>query len=169
MVEIIGLEPMTSCLQSTRSPNWAIPPVVFGFFLVLCVVFDECDLFLIVRDVWVGFGFFLILLDSWLFYFSSFSLFFFDLLCCSFLVEMIGFEPMTSCLRSTRSPNWATPPIWYGFLLGFSYFVYVALIFILNFVLFCPFQISNILLVGQGGLEPPTPRLSSVCSNQLSY
>jgi hypothetical protein len=24
-------------------------------------------------------------------------------------------------------------------------------------------------LVGQGGLEPPTPRLSSVCSNQLSY
>ena len=23
--------------------------------------------------------------------------------------------------------------------------------------------------VGQGGLEPPTPRLSSVCSNQLSY
>lgn len=26
-----------------------------------------------------------------------------------------------------------------------------------------------ILLVGLGGLEPPTPRLSSVCSNQLSY
>ena len=25
------------------------------------------------------------------------------------------------------------------------------------------------ILVGQGGLEPPTPRLSSVCSNQLSY
>jgi hypothetical protein len=24
-------------------------------------------------------------------------------------------------------------------------------------------------LVGQGGVEPPTPRLSSVCSNQLSY
>ena len=24
-------------------------------------------------------------------------------------------------------------------------------------------------LVGQGGLEPPTPRLSSVCSNPLSY
>ena len=24
-------------------------------------------------------------------------------------------------------------------------------------------------LVGRGGLEPPTPRLSSVCSNQLSY
>ena len=25
------------------------------------------------------------------------------------------------------------------------------------------------LIMGQGGLEPPTPRLSSVCSNQLSY
>ena len=25
------------------------------------------------------------------------------------------------------------------------------------------------LMVGLGGLEPPTPRLSSVCSNQLSY
>ena len=25
------------------------------------------------------------------------------------------------------------------------------------------------LVVGLGGLEPPTPRLSSVCSNQLSY
>ena len=24
-------------------------------------------------------------------------------------------------------------------------------------------------LVGLGGFEPPTPRLSSVCSNQLSY
>ena len=25
------------------------------------------------------------------------------------------------------------------------------------------------IMVGLGGLEPPTPRLSSVCSNQLSY
>ena len=25
------------------------------------------------------------------------------------------------------------------------------------------------MLVGLGGFEPPTPRLSSVCSNQLSY
>ena len=29
--------------------------------------------------------------------------------------------------------------------------------------------IGRISMVGQGGLEPPTPRLSSVCSNQLSY
>ena len=28
---------------------------------------------------------------------------------------------------------------------------------------------APIQLVGQGGFEPPTPRLSSVCSNQLSY
>ena len=28
---------------------------------------------------------------------------------------------------------------------------------------------ANPRLVGQGGFEPPTPRLSSVCSNQLSY
>ena len=28
---------------------------------------------------------------------------------------------------------------------------------------------SSKIMVGQGGLEPPTPRLSSVCSNQLSY
>ncbi len=30
-------------------------------------------------------------------------------------------------------------------------------------------QSQGVLLVGLGGLEPPTPRLSSVCSNQLSY
>ena len=31
------------------------------------------------------------------------------------------------------------------------------------------FQTALSSLVGLGGLEPPTPRLSSVCSNQLSY
>ena len=29
--------------------------------------------------------------------------------------------------------------------------------------------ISAQIMVGLGGFEPPTPRLSSVCSNQLSY
>ena len=29
------------------------------------------------------------------------------------LVEMDGFEPTASCLRSTRSPSWATPPLFY--------------------------------------------------------
>ena len=28
---------------------------------------------------------------------------------------------------------------------------------------------APLVMVGLGGLEPPTPRLSSVCSNQLSY
>jgi hypothetical protein len=32
-----------------------------------------------------------------------------------------------------------------------------------------PAQPRAIARMGQGGLEPPTPRLSSVCSNQLSY
>ena len=32
-----------------------------------------------------------------------------------------------------------------------------------------PGYLVDRLLVGLGGLEPPTPRLSSVCSNQLSY
>lgn len=35
---------------------------------------------------------------------------------------------------------------------------------------YAPVMVSNTrIMVGQGGLEPPTPRLSSVCSNQLSY
>ena len=32
-----------------------------------------------------------------------------------------------------------------------------------------PAELWPLSLVGLGGLEPPTPRLSSVCSNQLSY
>ena len=32
-----------------------------------------------------------------------------------------------------------------------------------------PKAILALARMGQGGLEPPTPRLSSVCSNQLSY
>ena len=32
-----------------------------------------------------------------------------------------------------------------------------------------PTYAHDLSVVGQGGLEPPTPRLSSVCSNQLSY
>ena len=30
-------------------------------------------------------------------------------------------------------------------------------------------ELNPIRNLGPGGLEPPTPRLSSVCSNQLSY
>ena len=32
MVEIIGLEPMTPCLQSRCSPSWAIPPYPHGVY-----------------------------------------------------------------------------------------------------------------------------------------
>ena len=28
----------------------------------------------------------------------------------AFLVEVNGFEPMTSCVQVRRSPSWATPP-----------------------------------------------------------
>ena len=55
------------------------------------------------------------------------------------MVEAEGIEPTTSCLQSTRSPNWAMPPDYLKE------------------------------LVGLGGLEPPTSRLSGVRSNQLSY
>ena len=32
-----------------------------------------------------------------------------------------------------------------------------------------PTKIQKVRMVGQAGLEPATPRLSSACSNQLSY
>lgn len=57
-----------------------------------------------------------------------------------YLVEVNGIEPMTSCVQSRRSPSWATPP-----------------------------KNASLNVVGQGGLEPPTSRLSSARSNQLSY
>ena len=33
----------------------------------------------------------------------------------------------------------------------------------------CHIQLARAKMVGRAGLEPATPRLSSVCSNQLSY
>ena len=35
--------------------------------------------------------------------------------------------------------------------------------------LYDPAKILTVQMVGQAGLEPATPRLSSACSNQLSY
>ena len=55
------------------------------------------------------------------------------------MVERIGFEPMTPCLQSRCSPAELTPLV-----------------------------IPNG-MVGRGGLEPPTSRLSGVRSNHLSY
>ena len=62
------------------------------------------------------------------------------------LVERIGIEPMTPCLQSRCSPSWANAPS--NFALG---------------------KFKELVVVGRGGLEPPTSRLSGVRSNQLSY
>ena len=56
------------------------------------------------------------------------------------MVEMIGFEPTTSCLQSRRSPSELHPHSNHG-----------------------------TLMVGRSGFEPLTSRLSAACSNQLSY
>lgn len=80
-----------------------------------------------------------------------------------FTLEAIGIEPMTPCLQSRRSPAELRP-------LTGTLFNRIK-----------PDQPSETspdthpeprglrVRMGQGGLEPPTPRLSSVCSNQLSY
>ena len=60
----------------------------------------------------------------------------------SLAMEMERFELLTPCLQGRCSPNWATPPY---------------------YVLFGPWS------MGLSGLEPPTSRLSGVCSNRLSY
>ena len=57
-----------------------------------------------------------------------------------FMVEMIGFEPTTYGLQSHRSPTEPHPHV--------------------N---------NTVKMVGRGGFEPPTSRLSAACSNQLSY
>jgi hypothetical protein len=74
-------------------------------------------------------------------------------------MEAIGFEPTTPCLQSRRSPAELRP------LTGTE----------LQANARPPNQAQKVTdprtkaRMGQGGLEPPTPRLSSVCSNQLSY
>ena len=75
------------------------------------------------------------------------------------LVEVNGIEPMTSCVQGRRSPSWATPP-WQG--TGCQARDQDSSWRLL-------FDFWHLKLVGQGGLEPPTSRLSSARSNQLSY
>jgi hypothetical protein len=48
LVEISGLEPLTSCLQSRRSTNWAIPP-----FFQLLISNHQCSLLLLIVDRWL--------------------------------------------------------------------------------------------------------------------
>ena len=78
------------------------------------------------------------------------------------MVEVTGIEPTTSCVQSRRSPSWATPP--YDERTEYRTNLYSTLPS--NIILKFP---KTQKLVGQGGLEPPTSRLSSVRSNQLSY
>ena len=60
-------------------------------------------------------------------------------------MELTGIEPATSCLQSRRSPKLSySPEIFYDI-------CYPSLI------------------MGLGGVEPPTPPLSGACSNHLSH
>jgi hypothetical protein len=101
------------------------------------------------------------------------------------LVELCGIEPQTSCVQGRRSPSWAIAPI-------LDFFFRLSVFFSLEFLLIlrCKhenfsnpgkslwsiiFYASSVLttsrriLVGLGGLEPPTSPLSGVRSNHLSY
>ena len=82
-------------------------------------------------------------------------------------METVGFEPTTPCLQSRCSPTELRPrgrgcqqlrPSRSTATLARHHTVTQGK----------PHSAQQN-VVGQGGLEPPTPRLSSVCSNQLSY
>jgi hypothetical protein len=90
------------------------------------------------------------------------------------LVEVDGIEPTTPCLQSRCSPTELHPQE----ILKMKVFWFFSLekncwkaFFLKKEAKTFIHQAShnNHPLVGQGGFEPPTPRLSSVCSNQLSY
>ena len=94
-------------------------------------------------------------------------------------METVGFEPTTPCLQSRCSPTELRPRgrgcqqllqrkatrhrLRDTALRGSA--AQVASLPLRGI----EFQLRGNSMVGQGGLEPPTPRLSSVCSNQLSY
>ena len=67
-----------------------------------------------------------------------------DLIKTCYMVEPSGIEPLTSWMQIRRSPIWAKAP-------------------------YTPYPKIDALMVGRGGLEPPTSRLSGVRSNHLSY
>ena len=94
-------------------------------------------------------------------------------------METVGFEPTTPCLQSRCSPTElrprrrgspTAPPIRTRNQFPRSTATKRSTTPALSsFLKGTVFQTSQNTMVGQGGLEPPTPRLSSVCSNQLSY
>jgi hypothetical protein len=89
----------------------------------------------------------------------------------SLQMEVDGIEPTTPCLQSRCSPTELHPQETQTD--ESSCFFCARLGFKKKFFLARKNQRTLInasqRLVGQGGFEPPTPRLSSVCSNQLSY
>ena len=75
-------------------------------------------------------------------------------------MEVDGFEPTAPCLQSRYSPTELHPPRGSPGRRRIQETCHSA----------AEIRITEPhALVGQGGFEPPTPRLSSVCSNQLSY
>ena len=100
VVEISGIEPLTSCLQGRRSPSWAKPPY---FHLTIFEVVGQNGLEPSTSRLSV-------VCSSQLSYWPIFAHF--------FLVEISGIEPLTSCLQGRRSPSWAKPPYLHHSYLG---------------------------------------------------
>ena len=118
---------------------------------------------------------------SYSFFFIQFSNNIWDL--WKSLVEMRRVELLTPCLQGRCSPNWATPPrlsalpysiCFANHRLGPRLFLFPKK----STTFWEPFathlhcrQHHNLkkIVVGWSGLEPPTSRLSGVCSNLLSY
>ena len=122
MVEMRGIEPLTSWMPFKRSPGWATPPYIESpfvrvyFKLYISVSFAKvlphmtpwiplCEnggclrMLRILNDPAFLVG--VIRRRGEAFRFTP-----------SAMVEMRGIEPLTSYMRSTRSPSWATPPYW---------------------------------------------------------
>jgi hypothetical protein len=75
-------------------------------------------------------------------------------------VEVSGLEPLTSCLQSRRSTNWAKPPK--------SSYQLSIISYPLFFADHCSLFTVHCFQVGHPGLEPGTSPLSGVRSNHLS-
>ena len=87
LVEISGIEPLTSCLQGRRSPSWAKPPYFASEVVGQNGLEPSTSRLSVVCS-------------------SQLSYWPIRLL----LVESTGIEPVTSCLQGRRSPSWANPP-----------------------------------------------------------
>ena len=135
MVEITGLEPVTSWLPVKHSPNWAIPPWDNILFCLNRAAVLTAALLVEIRYVWNCKTFHLAwwvqrwknsiicslpknsppncFLNGRLRIPGKASGFFGWTIAATvrlFLVEIRGFEPLTSWMRTKRSPNWAIPP-----------------------------------------------------------